>query len=149
MKKRERLRSARLSLVGSQHGAAAVELALLLPILIILIFGAIEFGVLMYDQQVLTNASREGARAGIVQKDTPVTVAEIQQIVSNYASGRLITFGSGGTAPETDVSPGTGDFGSDVTVTATYGYEFFVLGSLIPGFDGQRLMTAHTTMRHE
>jgi Flp pilus assembly protein TadG len=149
MKKRERLRSARLSLVGSQNGAAAVEMALLLPILIILIFGAIEFGVFMYDQQVLTNASREGARAGIVQQSPSVTVGEIQQIVSDYASGRLITFGSGGTVPSTVVSAGTGDFGSPVTVTATYDYEFFVTGNLIPGFDGQRLMTAQTTMIHE
>jgi Flp pilus assembly protein TadG len=124
-------------------------MALLLPILILLIFGAIEFGVFMYNQQVLTNASREGARAGIVQQTTSVTVEEIKQIVDDYASGHLITFGSGGTAPSTEVSPAGTTFGSDVTVTATYEYEFFVVGNLIPGFQKKRIMTAQTTMKHE
>ena len=53
----------------SQRGASAVEFALILPLLIVLTFGIIEFGLLMYNQQVLTNAAREGARYGIVQTD--------------------------------------------------------------------------------
>ena len=149
MKKWEsRLRSARLQWVGSQQGAAAVEMALLLPVLILLVFGTIEFGLFMYNQQVLTNASREGARAGIVLQVPPVTEGDIKQIVSDYASGRLITFGSGGNAPSTIVSLAGTTFGSEVTVTATYVYSFFVIGNLFPDFKN-RTMTAQTTMRHE
>ena len=52
---------------ASQKGAAMVEFALILiPLLMLITFGIIEFGMFMYNQQVLTNASREGARAGIV-----------------------------------------------------------------------------------
>ena len=43
-----------------------VELALALPMMLLLIFGAVEFGTAMYDKAVITNASREGARFGIV-----------------------------------------------------------------------------------
>jgi Flp pilus assembly protein TadG len=50
----------------SQKGVAAVEFALVLPLLVLLIFGIIEFSLLMFNKQVITNASREGARAGIV-----------------------------------------------------------------------------------
>jgi len=50
----------------SQKGAAVVEFALILPILLLLLFGIIEFSFYMYDKAMLTNACREGARAGIV-----------------------------------------------------------------------------------
>ena len=53
-----------------RRGAVAIETALMFPLLVLLIFGMIEFGLLLYNRQVLTNASREGARFGIVQ-DTP------------------------------------------------------------------------------
>ena len=55
----------------NQRGASAVEFALILPILICVLFGIVEFGLLMYDKAVITNASREGARAGIVFSPRP------------------------------------------------------------------------------
>ena len=61
----------------SDRGVAAVEFALILPLLLALTFGLIEFGLFMYNQQVLTNAAREGARAGIVQHDPRITAPEI------------------------------------------------------------------------
>ncbi len=55
-----------------QNGAATVELAILLgTILLPLLFGIIEFSFLLYDKAMITNASREGARAGIVMKIEP------------------------------------------------------------------------------
>jgi Flp pilus assembly protein TadG len=138
-----------LSKGWSQRGAAAVEMAVLLPVLTLIIFGIIEFGTYLYNQQVLTNASREGARAGIVQQTPRVTDSAIGQIVNNYASGRLVTFGNGGTSPSTVVaSTGTG-FGSNLTVTATYQYSFLVVGNLIPGLENPRTMRAATTMKFE
>ena len=46
----------------SESGASAVEFALLLPVLMMILFGIIEFGLALYRQAILTNASREGAR---------------------------------------------------------------------------------------
>jgi len=71
----------------NNRGVAAVELAICLPILILLVCGSIEFGLLFYNQQVITNASREGARAGIVAETGN---ADIIQIVENYCNGRMI-----------------------------------------------------------
>ncbi|MFV9692161.1 MAG: TadE/TadG family type IV pilus assembly protein, partial [Desulfobacteria bacterium] len=46
----------------NKRGVAAVEFAICLPILIVLVFGSIEFGLMFYNKQVITNASREGVR---------------------------------------------------------------------------------------
>jgi Flp pilus assembly protein TadG len=54
-------------ILQKENGAAAVEFAILLPLLAGLVFGIIEFGLLLYNQQVITNASREGARAAIME----------------------------------------------------------------------------------
>jgi Flp pilus assembly protein TadG len=51
----------------NERGAVAAEFALLLPVLLIILFGIIEFGMIMYGREIVTNAAREGARAGIVQ----------------------------------------------------------------------------------
>jgi Flp pilus assembly protein TadG len=80
----------------NQRGAAAIEFALILPVLVLLILGIIEFSVALYDKAVITNASREGARAGIVFRDPPVTDGEIVGVVTSYCQNRMITFGSPG-----------------------------------------------------
>ena len=72
----------------------AIESALLFPLLILILFGMIEFGLLMYNRQVLTNASREGARFGIVQDAPRRTAADIEDEVEDYCEGYLVTFGS-------------------------------------------------------
>ena len=46
---------------SSQKGASLVEFALVLPLLMLILLGMIEFGLLLYNKQVITNASREGA----------------------------------------------------------------------------------------
>ncbi len=56
-------------LIKNGRGQALVELALALPLLILLLFGTMEFGRIFHSYLVLTNASREGARAGIVGAD--------------------------------------------------------------------------------
>ena len=66
-----------------QCGVAAVEFALILPLLLALLFGMAEVSLLLYDQAVITNASREGARAGIVLKTPKLTTTEIEQVALN------------------------------------------------------------------
>ena len=58
-----------------RRGAAVVELAIVSPVLLAMLFGIIEFGWLFTVQHTMVNASREGARVGILQG---VTVAEIE-----------------------------------------------------------------------
>jgi Flp pilus assembly protein TadG len=64
----------------------AVEAAVALPLLIILLFGLWEVGRLVQVNQVINNAAREGARlaAGGYTNGTPVTATMVQQAVKDY-----------------------------------------------------------------
>ena len=46
----------------AEHGAIAVEFAIILPVLLLLVFGIIDFGHAWYMRHVLQNSCREGAR---------------------------------------------------------------------------------------
>jgi Flp pilus assembly protein TadG len=136
--------------VAEERGAAAVEFAIVLPLLVVFLFGIIEFGIIFYDKAMITNASREGARKGIVFRDPRVTVSEIQGVVDNYSSGKMITFGSSA-APVTTVTSGACvNHNDQLTVNVTYQYDFL----LIPNFLGGVLpnsitLEAATEMRCE
>ncbi|MEN6328545.1 MAG: TadE family protein [Syntrophomonas sp.] len=54
---------------GHQHGQALVEMALVLPLLLLLLFGIFEFGRIMGSYMLISNLSREGARYGVVGHD--------------------------------------------------------------------------------
>jgi Flp pilus assembly protein TadG len=78
----------RLKIFSRCEGAAAVEFALCLPILLILLAGFFDFGWLFYWQHSVTNASRAGARYAVQAKviagvSTPYTDAEITTLVQN------------------------------------------------------------------
>lgn len=53
----------------SERGQAMVEFALVLPLLLILLCGIIDFGWLYYNQITLNNAAREGARYAVIYYD--------------------------------------------------------------------------------
>ncbi|SDY90895.1 TadE-like protein [Micromonospora pattaloongensis] len=57
------LRGVRPAAPGHDRGAAAVEMALVMPLLLLLLFGIIDFGRMLHAQITLTEAAREGARA--------------------------------------------------------------------------------------
>ena len=143
-----------------QHGASAVEFAILLPFLVMLVFGIIEFGLLLYNQQVLTNASREGARAAIVGDCTSrlddSTTSGIGKIVRDYCANRLITFKITNDPPDIMVSPDENDracgtplinMGANLTVRVEYDYEFLLPGLL--GFGTSKTLSAQTVMKME
>lgn len=133
----------------SQKGASAVEFALVLPILTLLTFGIIEFSVYLYNQQVITNASREAARAGIVSQSPRVTVADISNVATNYTQNHLITFGTQNT-PTVSVTGYDSNalFGTDLTIQVNYNYSFLVIPNFIAiGTLGN--MQATTVMRYE
>ena len=53
----------------NNKGNAAIEFAIILPLFLFICLGIIEFSVLLYDKAMITNASREGARKGILFVD--------------------------------------------------------------------------------
>jgi Flp pilus assembly protein TadG len=72
----------------NRFGAAAVEAAIILPLLLTFLIGLWEVGRMVWVATVLTNAAREGGRiaAGGVYAGNPVTVAMVQQQVKDYLS---------------------------------------------------------------
>ena len=127
----------------SESGASAVEFALLLPLLMMILFGIIEFGFALYRQAILTNASREGARLGIVQSIPAITTGQIDTAIDNYLTAAGIPAGN----VTRNIVAG-GITGTPVQVTLTLPYTFAVLPGLTSVAPSINL-TAQTVMRHE
>ena len=139
-----------MKIIKCQKGAAAVEFAIIAPLLFTIMFGIIEFGLLFYDKAVITNASREGARMGILWGPTRPTDAQIQATVASYTSNRLITFGTM-VSPTTTISrTGTGiDPGDALTVTVAYNYDFLLIPNFVDTLSDVTTLSAQTVMRLE
>jgi Flp pilus assembly protein TadG len=124
---------------SSEDGQTAVEFALVLPILAVLIFAIVEFGVAFHDYITVTDASRVAAR---------------EAAVSRHAGD----FGAGGEAAGEQAAASLSDAvevdctstdwarpGSDVSCTVTYPYSIDVLGWVVANGD----LTSETTERLE
>ena len=76
----------RIRRFNERRGVVAVEAAVMLPFLVIMMFGLWEVGRLIQVNQIVNNAAREGARlaAGAYVNGTPVTVAMVDQAVRDY-----------------------------------------------------------------
>lgn len=106
----------------TQHGLAMVEFALVLPIMLLLIFGAITFTVALYDKSILTHASRQAVRAWVVTKPI-LTKDAVQQIASGLCQNQLVTFGTGiATCVPVAIGPDTPVSGDVLTVSVSMGY---------------------------
>lgn len=124
----------------NQKGQALVEFAIVLPILLMLVMGIIQFGMMLNSYLAIENASREGARAGIVGS----TDAEIETLIIstspslNPADLTVIL-----TPSETNRRSG-----DTLTVTVTYNYKFNIpiISSI---FDNGKIITGQTSMRIE
>lgn len=132
-----------------QRGTAAVELALILPVFLLLLFGLMELSVAFYDQAVLTNASREGARAGIVLRNPKLTTDEIQQVVLNYTNGSLITFGAAVSPVVTVTQSVSATFPNPLKVRVDYTYTGLGLGTLMSAISQPVVLSATSTMINE
>lgn len=143
-----------LGMNNSEKGASAVEFALVLPLLLTLLFGTIEFGLLMYNKAVLTNACREGARFGILQETPRKTKEEIETVVNDYCdppngNNLLITFGAA-TTPVVTVDQSAGlNPGDNLIVKATFQYSFIFMDNVINALIGGTNLRAQTTMKYE
>jgi Flp pilus assembly protein TadG len=117
----------------NERGAAAVELALILPFLLLLICGTIDFGRAYNAKVTLTHAAREGVRTWALTKDATATTERTKE-----AAVGLDPVGVTTTAC---------DYGKPTTVTATYSFSYITplagLLNLIPdGGDGENFKNA-------
>lgn len=94
---------------GVERGSAAVEFALLLPILLLVLLALVQVGVVARDQLVLTQASRAGAREAAVDGSVEAVHEAVRSAASGLAAERLTI----------DVA-WTGERGDPVTVSLAY-----------------------------
>ena len=135
------------SKIANQDGVAAVEFAIILPFLVILVFGMIEFSLVLYNKAMLTNASRVAARDGIAG------LADIQTLVNKYCDDHLIQID--GSAETVDpgliiVAPVTLANGTKEGVSVTVTFSHHLLFAALIGLDPAPIsLTAQTIMRNE
>lgn len=135
----------------SLRANALIEFALVLPLLCLILFGIIDFSLMFYDKNILINASREGARYGIIAQNNtyPSSTAIADYVNSNFTTG-LISFSS--TSPSANVTatpsatpPATGD---TLSVTVEYPYTCLIINRLT-SIPSPVILTSTTVMVYE
>lgn len=130
-----------------RQGAAAVEFAVVAPLFFLMVFGLIEFGRAIMVQQVLTNASREGARIGVLDSPTP-TAGSVTTAVRNYLDKAGVR-GAAASVTITPSEPTSAGYGQPVTVTVQIPFQQ-VSWLPTPWFlKGNTNLRASTVMRRE
>ena len=107
-----------------EEGQTMAEFAIVLPILVVLLFGIVQFGILFNNYVTLTDAARAGARAAAVSRQSGDPVGAATGAVR--ASSADLNQGTLGVAVSSSWTPG-----SQVTVTATYPYAISLLGWVV------------------
>lgn len=121
-----------------QRGVAAIEFAFVMVGLLLLLFGLVTFGVVLYTQQTLSRAAEDGARAALMQPaflaGTPdevnAAIDNVKNAVRDSLARSLVVPGPGGRTPQgrrewvathvtVDIPPPAA---STVTVTVRYPY---------------------------
>ena len=101
------------------------EFALVLPVLALILFAVIQFGIVFNNYVTLTDAARAGARRAAVSRQDPnrnsVVIAAVRSSAKDLDSTKLAV------PPPSS----TWDPGSDVTVTASYPYSISLLGMVV------------------
>lgn len=112
-----------------EEGQAMVEFAIVLPVLLLIVLGIIQFGMLFKNYIALTDAVRVGARQAAVSRTLPnpeqVAIARVQRAAVGLSTNRLQV-----TVDPWDPVSGTRKWvqSGDVEVRATYPYSINLLG---------------------
>lgn len=123
----------------TRRGVSIVESAFIIPIMMLLVFGAIEFGSLLHIRHNMLHAARGASRVLAVQGGTPSQAIQVAQEL--LPQGNL-DFEIQAIVPQnTEVS-------RDVTVSISVPFREAALGDMF-GFYGDRRMSVQVTMRSE
>ena len=138
----------------SQRGAAAVEFAIVLPVLMLMLVGIVDFGLVMGAQSQLSNAAREGGRAGALTglKSDAETAARtaISDMPGFTNPGAVVEVNCAPPPPSVASCPmdgTTSDTGNMVTVKITYVHTW--LSPVMLGFLPTITLQGQSMMRIE
>ena len=144
------LKNSRRAVRRFRSGNAVLDMALIMPLLIMLTFGAVEYGFALYIKHSLQAAAREGARAAVV---SGATATDVQTAVDSAMSAAGFVQAKY-TRPPT-ISPAgwaTATAGTTITVSVntTWGTAGCkVLPNYLGGIPTTKTLTGSTTMRKE
>ena len=144
----------RLRKLNSERGSQIVEGALVLPLLLLVVLGILDFGLLFWRFESVTNAAREGARVAILQgydqADVELRVEQFLDDAGLDSAAAAITF----EAPVgVDVGGGAGPCITMTGVTVSYPHDYFLVGGIVGYFGSPSLtataLVARSRMRYE
>jgi len=125
-----------------EKGQALVEFVVILPVLLMVLWGIFQFGIAFNDYIQVTSAAREGARKAAVSRSLgsgPATAAAVAAAPAVAPDLHLTT-------SQITVTPASSwQAGTDVTVTVKYPYKINIIVRII----GSGNLTSSTTMRIE
>jgi Flp pilus assembly protein TadG len=150
------MNTARLGrLVRDTRGSEVVEFALVLPVLLLVVAGIIDMGVLFNNYQVVTNAAREGARLAAIPASSEEAVkVAVEHRVDDYIAGAGLDKALATTTIEPDqLEVGTRKINLK-RVVVSYQYTYLILGPIAHLFDQDSAfdtitLTGVATMRQE
>lgn len=119
-----------------------MEFAIVAPVFVLFVFGMIEFGRMVMVQQLITSASRDGARLGAIA--TTTTQEVIDRVADCLADGSI----SGQSVTVATLPPEGSDSGDRLAVTVSIPFNQ-VSWLPTPMFLGGRTLSSTTTMRRE
>jgi Flp pilus assembly protein TadG len=129
-------------------GTAMLEMVIVLPLLLMVLFATIEFGVLFGKWQTLSNAAREGARTAVVFRrdcDVAAVTSEVKTRVQAYAAPMGITL----TDADITVTGVCGSSSTSSTINVELPYKFQVLQNLAPSVSPTVNLLGRSVMRNE
>ncbi len=129
--------------ISARRGIVLIEIAVIMPLLLMLLLGCMEYGWMFLKSQQITNAARQGARTGAI---ADATVAEIQTVVANvmFASG---LDGSGYVVTITPGDPTALEMGQLFEVAVSVSYDNIGFG--VPLVPTPATLEATVTMARE
>jgi Flp pilus assembly protein TadG len=116
----------------SERGSELIEFALAAPVLILLLAGIFDFGMMFRTYEAVTNAAREGARVGVLPGYAP---ADVQARVGAYLTASGLTGTYTVTVVNLPVATGAGTFTAR-SVDVNYSYQLAVLAPVGVAFGG-------------
>lgn len=129
---------------NGHRGTALVETAAVLPVLLLLFIGIFEFGRILMIQQALTNAAREGARAGAVKLDDTQALSSAQTVSQDYLTR------TGVDLSRITINPTFSELDGTAALQLTILYDFSsTLHSWIPGIPETVGLRSRVVMRRE
>lgn len=106
-----------------ERGAAAVEFALVLPVLVAIVMGIMDFGSAFNAQQTLTYAARTGARVMVLQNDQSAAITAAQNATSTLGSLPASAFTVSPTSCPTGAAASATTAPPTVTFTVNYTFK--------------------------